>query len=101
MHQPNKEKVKNQRNEITVQDHKKRLVKSQFVSLNHQKRKQSMTKNSLQNKYQEKNITRSRSKTSELIVQNTMHYLRSRHAVANKAYNTRTFTNTLTRKKVR
>lgn len=101
VHQPNKEKVKNQRNEITVQDHKKRLVKSQFVSLNHQKRKQSMTKNSLQNKYQEKNITRSRSKTSELIVQNTMHYLRSRHAVANKAYNTRTFTNTLTRKKVR
>ncbi|KAM5152967.1 DBF4-type zinc finger-containing protein 2 [Mantella aurantiaca] len=94
--QPNKEKVTNQMNELIVQDVKKRLVKSQFVTINPKQRKQ-MAKNS----FQEKNITRSRSKTSELIVQNTMHYLRSRHAVANNAYNTRTFTNTLTRRKVR
>ncbi|XP_018426027.1 PREDICTED: DBF4-type zinc finger-containing protein 2, partial [Nanorana parkeri] len=98
---PNKEKVTNQRDAITVQDHKKRLVKSEFVSLNPKKRKQMMTKNSFQNAYQDKHITRSRSKTSELIVQNTMHYLRSRHAVANIASNTRTFTNKLTRRKVR
>ncbi|XP_072274804.1 DBF4-type zinc finger-containing protein 2 [Pyxicephalus adspersus] len=99
--QPSKRKVTNKRNLSTVSDHKKGLVKSQLVPLNPEKRKQSMTKNSFQNKYQDKNITRSRSKTSELIVQNTMHYLRSRHVVANKAYNTRTFTNTLTRRKVR
>lgn len=98
---PNKEKVTSQRKEIAVQDRQKRLVKSQYVSLNPKKRKQTMAKNGFQNTYQERNITRSSSKTSELIVQNKMHYLRSRHAVANKASNTRTFTNKLTRRKVR
>ncbi|KAM9305601.1 DBF4-type zinc finger-containing protein 2 [Gastrophryne carolinensis] len=97
-YQQNVKKDTRHKNDRSVTDHKKRLVKSIKPS----KTKQGLTKDHFQNKYQDRNTNaRSSRKSSQLFVQNTKHYLRSRHKVTNMSSATRTFTNTLKRRNVR
>ncbi|XP_068101094.1 DBF4-type zinc finger-containing protein 2 isoform X2 [Hyperolius riggenbachi] len=98
---PNKRKVKSQMNERTGEEFKKQVVKSQLMSLKPTKRKRGITRNNLQMFSEDKYITRSRSKATERSLPNTYHCLRSRCTILNKSSTTRTFTNTLTRRKAR
>ncbi|XP_075036308.1 DBF4-type zinc finger-containing protein 2 [Mixophyes fleayi] len=100
---PSRKISASRRNERSVGG-QKTLGKSQFVSLKPTKRKSSITKcvsnKNTQNSYQDKRLTRKRSKTSEIIVHNTIHQLRSRHITTTTASSTRTLTSRLTRRKV-
>lgn len=98
-------KVRGQRSQQSAGEHKKALVKSQFVSQKPAKKKliisKAVSKKNTQMNYQDKIVKRTRSRVSEGLVHSTIRQLRSRHKASTTDSSSRTITNTVTRKKVK